>query len=97
MLHKYDPFRTADGKRQILVADDEFINREILTAILEGEYHVIQAVDGEEALRLIRELHETLSLVILDLQMPKMHGLEVLRTYKSDPILKKILMNSSCV
>ena len=90
MLHKYDPFRTADGKRQILVADDEFINREILKAILEGEYHVIQAVDGEEALRLIREMHETLSLVILDLQMPKMHGLEVLRTYKSDPILKKI-------
>lgn len=90
MMNNQKKFHSSDGKRLILVADDEIINREMLSMILGEEYRVICAEDGEKALAAIREYHETLSLVILDLLMPKMHGLEVLKTYKSDPVLQKI-------
>ena len=42
-----------DGKRNILVADDEMINRELLDNILSDEYDVLMAEDGEVAYDLI--------------------------------------------
>ena len=90
MMKQQGTFHTSDRKRRILVADDEFINREMLKAVLEQDYEVIIAEDGEEALNIIRDRKNMLSLIILDLQMPKMHGLEVLRAYKSDPALAQI-------
>ena len=50
-----------DGKRRILVADDEMINREILSNILSDEYDVLMAEDGEEAYDLISKNRNTLS------------------------------------
>ena len=44
----------AAGKRQVLIVEDEFVNREILTAYLEPEYDVICAETGEEAREKIR-------------------------------------------
>ena len=70
---------SADGRRLILVVEDEAINRGILGMILEKDYAVIFAVDGEEALRAVEENRDDISLVILDLIMPNMPGLEVLR------------------
>ncbi|MBO5573618.1 MAG: EAL domain-containing protein [Clostridium sp.] len=90
MMKQQGTFHASDRKRRILVADDEFINREMLKAVLEQDYEVIIAEDGEEALNIIRDRKNMLSLIILDLQMPKMHGLEVLRAYKSDPALALI-------
>ncbi|MBR3296795.1 MAG: EAL domain-containing protein [Firmicutes bacterium] len=78
-------FNSADGKRLILAVDDEFINREILRGILEQDYNVIFAEDGEEALRLVKENRNILSLVLLDLIMPKMSGQEVLSRIKAEP------------
>ena len=77
-------------KRTILVAEDEFINREILSEILRDSYELLFAGTGTEALELIRENREILSLVLLDLIMPGMHGMEVLRTIKADPDLQRI-------
>ena len=77
-------------KRTILVAEDEFINREILSEILRDSYELLFAGTGTEALELIREEREILSLVLLDLIMPGMHGMEVLRTIKADPDLQRI-------
>ena len=79
-----------DGKRHILVADDEMINRELLENILCGEYDVIMAEDGEMAYDLIREKRNTLSLILLDLMMPKLNGLDLLSRLKEDPDLKGI-------
>ena len=52
-------FHSSNGKRLILVADDELINREILGTILKADYEVIFANDGAEALRMMHEHRET--------------------------------------
>lgn len=79
-----------DGKRQILIADDEFVNRELLGNILSDEYVVLMAEDGEEAYELIRQNCKTLSLILLDLNMPKIKGLELLMMLGKDSDLKGI-------
>ena len=77
-----------DKPQQILVVDDQEINRDILGAILEDRYDVLYAVDGVEALRLIETHIESLSLVILDLFMPRMDGFEVLKRLTENPRTK---------
>lgn len=62
----------------ILIADDQEINREILKVIFEEQYQILEAVDGEEAMRTIEENHEEIVLVFLDLLMPIKSGLDVL-------------------
>ena len=79
-----------NGKRQILVAEDEFINRELLKNILCSDYDIIEAEDGAMALELIKQNRKTLSLVLLDLNMPKLNGLELLPRLKEDPETKGI-------
>ena len=78
-------FHSSDGRRLILVVEDEAVNRAILGTVLEKDYEVIFAENGEEALRVIEEKKEFLSLVILDLIMPVMPGMEVLRRIKAAP------------
>lgn len=90
MLKSHDKFHSSNGKRLVLVVDDELINREMLGAILQDEYEVIYAADGQEALTRIREHKDTLSLVLLDLMMPVMSGMEVLRRIKDDPDIRQI-------
>ncbi|MBR1444844.1 MAG: response regulator, partial [Firmicutes bacterium] len=77
-------------KRRVLIVDDEPINREIMGAFLSGSYDVIYAENGEEAISLMKENSETISIVILDLLMPVMDGYEVLKIRNSDDKLKKI-------
>ena len=79
-----------DGKRRILVADDEIVNREMLENILCDEYDVLLAEDGEKAYDLIRQNRNTLSLILLDLMMPKLNGLDLLSRLKEDSDLKGI-------
>src|SRR5882724_5553782 len=65
-------------KKQILVVDDEANLRRVLTAQLSRDgYEVHSAPDGEAGLALLREHH--IDLVITDLRMPKMDGMELLR------------------
>ncbi len=66
------------------------INRELLGFILSEDYSVIFASDGEEAMKQIKENSETLSLILLDLLMPVMSGMVVLRKLKEDPELSNI-------
>lgn len=64
--------------KKVLIADDEADLREAVTAALQASgYEVVEAVDGEDALKVFNE--STPDLVILDLNMPKMHGIEVLK------------------
>ena len=83
-------FIFGNEKRLILIADDEYVNREILGNILESEYDIIYAEDGLEALKLIKENIDKLSLVLLDLIMPKMDGLELLERLRDDSKLSNI-------
>ena len=73
----------ADNRRLILVVEDEEINRIILGKILEKDYDVIFAEDGAEALKMTDENRHILSLVILDLIMPGMPGIEALRQIRA--------------
>ncbi len=76
--------------RTVLIVDDEFIEREILGAMLEDEYTIIYADDGELALDLIKKNRLTLSLIILDLHMPKLDGYDLLEILHSDNELRRI-------
>lgn len=85
MLKSHEKFHSVNGKRQVLVVDDEFINRELMKAMLEDSYELLFAENGQEALDVMRANTDTLSLVLLDLMMPVMSGTEVLKQAKGDP------------
>lgn len=67
---------------KILVVDDEPINVELLEAYLAGEYNILTAYNGEEALEKVRSEHP--DLILLDIMMPDMDGYEVCCILKND-------------
>lgn len=70
--------------KTILVVDDEVHIRELLRQHLEAEgYHVIQAVDGREAIAQVKQ--QKPNLVILDLMMPNLNGFDAAAILKNDP------------
>jgi DNA-binding response OmpR family regulator len=71
----------------IVIVDDEPNLRNLVRATIDSPiYHVIEACDGEEAWTLIKERKP--ALVLLDLNMPKRSGLEVLNAIRADPELR---------
>jgi len=83
--------------RILLVEDDRFLRRACEVSLRRRGFSVTLAGDGEEALRQVRA--ERPDLILLDLLMPKVTGIEVLRTLRADPTTKEIpvliLSNSS--
>lgn len=77
-----------DKKQTILIVDDEPGNIEILSETLGGDYEILFAVSGKEALQIaIRHMPD---MIILDIVMPVMSGYEVLQNLKQNPSLKEI-------
>jgi len=72
------------GKRSVLIVEDNLINREMLTAILEDDFEVLEAENGLVGLQQLEEHYEDLSLVLLDVMMPVCDGLEFLRRKAED-------------
>jgi CheY-like chemotaxis protein len=87
----------ANGKQILLAEDDRFLRRACEMSLRQLGYTVLLAKDGEEALAIIKTQRP--HLVLLDLLMPKLTGLEVLRTLKSSEATRSIpvlvLTNSS--
>lgn len=77
-------------KKTILIVDDIEINRMILTEIFKDEYNILEAEDGEEAINLINNGSGILSAVLLDLFMPKINGLGVLKAMNESEKIKNI-------
>jgi CheY-like chemotaxis protein len=77
------------GKR-VLVVDDDRVIQQLLEVNLELEGYQVAgtASDGQEAIAMAAELKP--DLILLDIMMPKMDGLEVCRHLKADPKLSKI-------
>jgi two-component system, OmpR family, phosphate regulon response regulator PhoB len=76
---------------KLLIADDEPAVRALVHATLEGDdYQIIEAGDGVEALELVREQSPTL--VLLDVMMPRLNGLDVCRAIKSDPSTSRTMV-----
>jgi len=78
----------------VLVVDDEEMMRNLLEKILKREgYQVVAAGDGIEALDLLRR--QQISLVISDMKMPRMNGLQLLKRIKADyPEVRVIIMTA---
>ena len=74
----------------ILIVDDDEINRGILDNLFSAFYEVEEAENGEIGLSMIQENQEKYCAVLLDVVMPVMDGLEVLRRLKSRGLLEKI-------
>ena len=71
---------------RILIVDDNETNRDILVTRLQAHgYELAQAADGEEALTAAKSLLP--DLILLDVMMPKLDGIEVCRRLKSDPAM----------
>ena len=78
---------------RILVADDEAEIREVLRLYLEKEgYEIVEAADGTEAVRLIKE--EKIDLALLDIMMPGMDGYRVLRNIREENNLPVIMLSA---
>lgn len=77
--------------KRILIIEDEVEVLHFASRVLELEgYHVLQAKDAEEGMRLVRE--GRISLLLLDLRLPKRDGWTVLQQIKSEPELSAILV-----
>jgi two-component system, cell cycle response regulator DivK len=75
-------------KKTILIVDDTDWNRDLLVQLLEEEYTVLQAVDGEQGVKVTQE--EKPDLVLMDLGMPVMDGWEATRRIKASEALQHI-------
>lgn len=88
-------------KQKVLIVDDSEMNREMLADILEDEYEILQAKNGVEAVSILREQHLKIALVMLDMVMPEMDGMGVLRVMNrnrwidSIPVIMISVENSS--
>ena len=78
------------NKRKLLIVEDEFINREILKNILLDDYEICEAEDGESALEILKSNKNNFSLILLDLFLPKLSGLELLNIIEGDGKLNNI-------
>ena len=74
-------------QQTVWVVDDEpFICRSLSFVLRKGNYHVVEARNGEEALAAVRE-HKP-DLVFMDVMMPKLNGFDVCAAIKQDPELR---------
>jgi CheY-like chemotaxis protein len=71
--------------KSILICDDEAPMRELLRVVLEGDHRFAEAGDGLQALELAREVRP--NVVILDVMLPGLGGLETLKQLRADPQL----------
>ncbi|MDO4271045.1 MAG: diguanylate cyclase [Eubacteriales bacterium] len=71
----------------ILIVDDMEVNRAILHALFEEEYNLLEAENGEQAVMLIKQYHQSLAAVLLDLVMPVKDGYQVMSELSQNGLL----------
>lgn len=75
----------------ILIVDDNPVNMKLVRVLLTGDgYQVRTAADAHEALRVLKECHP--KLILMDIQLPGIDGLELTRRLKADPATRDILI-----
>ena len=78
------------AKRQILVVEDDEINREILADLLHDQFDVLCAENGAVGLKMLEEHYAELSVVLLDMFMPVCDGFQFLEQVKKNPLLASV-------
>lgn len=95
-----------ENRETILIVDDSAMNRMLLSDILADTYNIIEAVDGEEAIAILQQHASEISIVVLDMVMPKVDGFGVLEAMNENrwissfpwfPSRPRVLLNSSNV
>src|SRR4030042_1224805 len=79
---------TGMDKKILVIEDDKFLRELICQKLIKEGYQVVEAIDGEEGVKKIKE--EKPNLVLLDLILPGIDGFEVLTKAKEDPSLAEI-------
>ncbi len=77
-------------RQKILIADDSEMNRAILSGMLGDEFEIIEVSDGVEAVAVLRQYGNELSLLLLDIVMPNMDGFEVLAAMNKYKLIEDI-------
>lgn len=77
-------------RNTILIVDDLEMNRTILSNIFKKKYDIAEASDGDEAIEYVKENSDTIIAILLDLVMPKVSGIEVLKTLRAEKIGEEI-------
>lgn len=75
-------------RKRILVVEDSELNRDLMVQLLEEDYEVLIAVDGEDGIRKAEQ--EKPDLILMDLALPVLDGWEATRRIKGDRDLKAI-------
>lgn len=84
-MNDKNAFSISEERRRILLVEDDYVNQEMLKAALGDVYDIVIAETGEEVLEIIQNQHETLSIVLLDLNLPGIQGTDVLSRIKNAP------------
>ena len=85
-------------QKQILIVEDNELNREILREILSGEYQVLEAENGQVALDILKKNKDSIALILLDVMMPVMDGytfLDRMREQDELALIPVIVMTQS--
>jgi len=79
------------GQRTVLVVEDNDMNMQLVEYLLEeGGYAIVKATSGEEALALTRSETQRPDLILMDIHLPGMDGLSVVREMKTDERTNRI-------
>lgn len=84
-----DEYRNAT-RQKILIVDDSEFNRSILSEMLTNDFQILEAEDGAEALKVLKEYGTAISLVLLDIIMPVMDGFGVLEEMRDNHCLNTL-------
>lgn len=76
--------------KKILIVEDVELNTELLVQLLEDDYELLAAVDGQEGLALAEEYKP--DLILMDMSLPVMDGYEATRRIKANPDLANIIV-----
>ncbi len=79
--YRKEVFPGDNRDKTILVVDDERINRDVIRKIFEDKYMILEAVDGADAMRVLKQ--KKVDMVLLDLMMPNMSGVDLIQCMKN--------------
>ena len=77
-------------KRTILLAEDSQMDREMIEVMLGEKYEILYAEDGKMAVDMLRKHKDKISVALLDMNMPKLKGIDVLKTMDKEGMLSTI-------
>lgn len=77
-------------KSTMLIADDLDINRDVLKEMFKNDFEILEAENGQECVELVKQYGTQIQILLLDIQMPLMTGIEVLEFRQKDPVFSEI-------